>query len=109
MNNGRVRTKGVEDKPVVSFIFEGQSVDGLLGEPVAMSLWALGYRSFGWNEETGKPRSLYCGIGHCFECRMTINGQRDVRSCLSVVREGITVERQLPPPPLDPRDGMSKL
>jgi len=30
---------------------------------------------------TGEPRAPLCGMGICFECRVTINGQAHVRSC----------------------------
>lgn len=116
MNEGRIHAgiaRGVpwgfrEEEPTVSFIFEGQSVTGVRGEPVAMSLWAEGYRILGWNEETGAPRSVVCAIGHCFECRMIIGGQRDQRACLTPVSEGLAVERQPRPDPLVIDDGMTR-
>ena len=30
---------------------------------------------------TGKPRGPFCGMGICFECRVTINGIRHIRGC----------------------------
>ncbi len=96
-------------KTFVTFYFEGEAVSGALGEPVAMSLWAAGHRTLGWNEETGRPRSLFCGIGHCFECRMEIDGKRDQRSCLYPVREGLDVRRQSKPGALAIVDGMTRL
>lgn len=30
---------------------------------------------------TGAPRGPLCGMGICFECRMTINGKPHSRSC----------------------------
>lgn len=30
---------------------------------------------------TGEPRGALCGMGVCFECRVTINGERHRRSC----------------------------
>ena len=30
---------------------------------------------------TGEPRAPLCGMGICFECRVTVNGQEHVRSC----------------------------
>ena len=30
---------------------------------------------------TGQPRWPLCGMGICFECRMTINGQPQSRTC----------------------------
>ncbi len=93
----------------VTFYLDGQAVEGMEGEPVAMSLWALGYRVLGWNEESGRPRGLYCAIGHCYECRMTIDGQRDQRACCYPVRAGLAVERQTKPADLQIQDGMDRV
>ena len=30
---------------------------------------------------TGEPRGPLCGMGICFECRVTVNGRAHVRSC----------------------------
>jgi aerobic-type carbon monoxide dehydrogenase small subunit (CoxS/CutS family) len=32
----------------------------------------------------GEPRGALCGMGICFECRVTINGVRHCRSCTIV-------------------------
>ena len=40
----------------------------------------------------GGARGPVCGIGTCFECRVTIDGVRDVRACLTAVRDGMSVE-----------------
>lgn len=40
---------------------------------------------------TGEPRAPLCGMGICFECRVTVNGQPHARSCQIVCREGMDV------------------
>jgi hypothetical protein len=40
---------------------------------------------------TGEPRGPLCGMGICFECRVTIDGIPHQRSCNILVREGIVV------------------
>lgn len=37
---------------------------------------------------TGEPRTPLCGMGICFECRVTINGQPQTKSCQLVCQEG---------------------
>lgn len=39
----------------------------------------------------GEPRGPVCGMGTCFECRVTIDGVPGRRSCLVPVREGMRV------------------
>ncbi len=41
---------------------------------------------------SGAPRSPLCGMGTCFECRVTVDGMSGVRSCLELVRQGMIVE-----------------
>jgi sarcosine oxidase subunit alpha len=39
----------------------------------------------------GEPRGLLCGVGICFECRVTLNGQAQQRSCQTLCEEGMEV------------------
>lgn len=39
------------------------------------------------------PRGLYCGMGVCFECAVTIDGET-MRACITQVRDGMVVEVQ---------------
>ncbi len=40
---------------------------------------------------TGEPRAPLCGMGICFECRVTINGNAHCLSCQTVCEEGMEV------------------
>ncbi len=40
---------------------------------------------------TGEPRGPVCGMGVCFECRVTIDGVPHRRACLEPVTEGMEV------------------
>jgi len=39
----------------------------------------------------GERRGPLCGMGVCFECRVTINGRPHCRSCLTLCEEGMEV------------------
>ncbi|AZC16877.1 MULTISPECIES: (2Fe-2S)-binding protein [Pseudomonas] len=41
---------------------------------------------------TGRPRAPFCGMGICHECRMTIDGHRQL-ACQTLCRDGMQVER----------------
>lgn len=41
---------------------------------------------------TGEARAPLCGMGICYECRVTINGQAHARSCQIVCVEGMEVQ-----------------
>lgn len=40
---------------------------------------------------SGAPRGPLCGMGICFECRMTINGKTHCRSCQVLCEPGMDV------------------
>jgi sarcosine oxidase subunit alpha len=40
---------------------------------------------------TGEPRGPLCGMGICFECRVTIDGIRHCRSCQILCEAGMDV------------------
>ena len=39
----------------------------------------------------GEPRGPLCGMGICFECRVTINGRAHCRSCQMACETGMEV------------------
>ncbi len=41
---------------------------------------------------SGEPRGALCGMGICFECRVSINGQRHCRSCQILCEAGMEVK-----------------
>jgi len=43
---------------------------------------------------TGEQRTALCGMGICFECRASVDGVPQQRTCQIVCKEGMTVETQ---------------
>jgi predicted molibdopterin-dependent oxidoreductase YjgC len=41
-----------------------------------------------------RPRGMFCGIGICFDCLITINGVTNRRACLTTVEEGMSIQTQ---------------
>jgi D-hydroxyproline dehydrogenase subunit gamma len=44
---------------------------------------------------SGEPRAPLCGMGICFECRVTIDGVPHQRSCQILCRSGMNVQTAL--------------
>lgn len=40
----------------------------------------------------GQPRAPLCGMGTCYECRVTIDGVAHRRACLRLVEPGMRVQ-----------------
>lgn len=68
----------------------GRSLTAYPGETIAAVLLANGIRSF-YQVEDDSIRGVYCGIGRCFSCRVVVNGQADIRACVTPVTPGIRV------------------
>jgi sarcosine oxidase subunit alpha len=83
-----------ERQKTVSIVVDGRDLEVLDGEILAAALWANGFISLGHNPGDGSHRGMYCGIGHCYECRVTVDGLEDQRSCLIRVRDGMQVTLQ---------------
>jgi len=83
-------------KPI-TFTFDDRRFVALEGETIAYALWGAGIRVLGSDERNGHARGIFCGIGHCYNCRVTIDGVADVRSCITPAREGMEVRSQKGP------------
>ncbi len=76
----------------VAVMVDGQAVDAYPGETVATVLLALGRQTFRHTDRLHSPRGLFCGMGVCFDCLVTIDGQANVRPCMTRVEAGMVVE-----------------
>jgi predicted molibdopterin-dependent oxidoreductase YjgC len=76
--------------PEVDVLLDGRKVSAHDGETVAAVLLAEGIRVFRRNR-SGHARGLYCGMGICYECLVTVDGET-VRACVTPVTGGIVIE-----------------
>lgn len=60
------------------------------GSMVAAAVLKSGVATFR-RSVTGEARGPLCGMGICFECRVTIDGVAHVRSCQTVCENGMDV------------------
>ncbi len=62
--------------------FNDRRVPVVAGQTIAAALIASGNLSWRLTRGAGAPRGVFCGIGVCFDCLVTVNGTRSVRACL---------------------------
>ena len=87
----------------VRFTLDGRPAEAEGGTSLLAALWNAGRRAVR-TSVSGEARGPLCGMGACFECRVTIDGEPHRRACLETVREGMRVglhEPVIPSP--DPR------
>jgi len=80
---------------MVRIIVDGESLMAREGEMIAAALIATGQKYFRKTVTTHEPRGIYCGIGRCTDCVMTVNGIPNVRTCVTPVEEGMVIETQM--------------
>lgn len=80
--------------PAFTVTFDGRSIEALPGQTVAAALWAVGVTAWRTTREGGRPRGVFCGIGVCFDCLVTVNGHPNQRACLVPVRAGDMIRTQ---------------
>jgi predicted molibdopterin-dependent oxidoreductase YjgC len=68
----------------------GRKLRVAAGTSVAATLFQAGEFRFR-GSVAGEPRAALCGMGICFECRVTIDGRPHSRSCQIAARDGMVI------------------
>jgi len=79
----------------ISFHFNGEKFTGAAGQSVAAALIANGQRELRRTRFGEEQRSIFCGIGICFDCVVTIDGVANQRACLIEISNNMKVESSL--------------
>jgi aerobic-type carbon monoxide dehydrogenase small subunit (CoxS/CutS family) len=95
MSAGRVPGHGVERGSPVRILIDGKPSEAFEGESVSAAVMAD--RGLALREtDRHDPRGYYCGMGACFDCVMIVDGVPNTRTCVTWVRDGMTIEHQAP-------------
>ncbi len=78
----------------VEITVDGEVVRARPGEMIAAALMAAGIRALRWTKKHDHPRGVYCAIGRCTDCAMTVDGIPNVRTCITPVKAGMVIETQ---------------
>lgn len=78
----------VRQGPAISIELDGESFNAIAGESIASALAASGRLELG-RDKSGASRGLFCGMGACFDCQVSVDGGPPVRACLTKVRQGM--------------------
>jgi len=78
----------------IELVVDDRPVPGLAGQTIAGVLLGAGIRTW-CSARSGRPRGVFCGIGVCHDCLITVNGVADVRACQRRAADGdeITTDR----------------
>ena len=75
----------MSDDVSFSFSFDGAPMRAQDGQTIAAALIDHGINSWRRTRVDDQPRGILCGIGVCFDCLITVNGEPNVRACMARV------------------------
>lgn len=79
----------------ITFLFDGQKINAYDNEPIAIALHDAGVRTLSHSIDLARPRGLYCAIGNCSSCNMVVDGEANVKTCITLAKDGMIVESQV--------------
>jgi predicted molibdopterin-dependent oxidoreductase YjgC len=78
----------------VTIYYNGKALEAKKGEPIAATLLAHEIRLCRHTPKSKEPRGMFCGIGQCTDCIMEVNGIPNIRTCVTLVEDGMEVNTQ---------------
>lgn len=83
-----------QPEPAFQVTFDGATLDALPGQTIAAVLWSAGITAWRRTRVDDRPRGVFCGIGVCFDCLVTVNDMPNQRACLLPARPGDVITTQ---------------
>ncbi len=84
---------GHKEEPV-DITVDDRVIKAFEGEPILAALIANEIKINRYTVKKQEPRGLFCGIGQCTDCAMIVDGQPNVRTCITPVRAGMVIQTQ---------------
>lgn len=75
----------------VDLTLDGEPLTARAGQTVGAALVDHGIRAWRTTRVEGRPRGLFCGIGVCYDCLITVDGRPGQRACLVPVATGMSI------------------
>lgn len=76
----------------IELTINGHKVEAFEGELVSTVLQAEGISVFERKLASGRPSGVYCGMGVCYQCLVTVNGIANTRACQTYAADQMIVE-----------------
>lgn len=83
---GFLRLENVQRGEALQIEVDGRPVAAFAGETVATALLSAGF--FSCQIHASRTMGVFCNIGQCCSCLMTIDGVSGVRACQTLVSPG---------------------
>jgi sarcosine oxidase subunit alpha len=80
----------LRSEPALEIMVDDRRAQVPAGISVAAALFNLGVTDLR-KSVSGESRGVLCGMGVCFECRLTIDDRPHQRACLTQVADGMRI------------------
>jgi predicted molibdopterin-dependent oxidoreductase YjgC len=74
---------------MITITFDGQPIRAYAEDSIGAALTRAGVRSWRITRRKGRPRGLFCGIGVCYDCLLSVDGSANQRACLVPAVDGM--------------------
>ena len=89
----RIADPALKPAQQIAFSFNGAQIDSYEGETIVAALAAAGVVELGRRRD-GTARGVFCGMGVCQDCLVTVDGVPSRRACMEKVVDGSVVTAQ---------------
>ncbi len=90
----RLEGHGLQRGAPVTVLIDGTARTAYLGESVAAAVMSGGELELRTTTD-GAARGVFCGMGVCFDCLVVVDGVPNTRACVTWVRDGMVIDRQV--------------
>ena len=85
----------------VTIKIDGKQLECEAGLTLAAVMFLNDQRVMRATPRDGLKRSVYCGMGVCFDCLLKVDGRANTRACQTIVYDGMQVITQQGEPDLE--------
>jgi sarcosine oxidase subunit alpha len=78
----------------IKIYLDGRPIKAYDTETVAAALYASGLKQFSRSIKYRRPRGFFCAIGRCSACMMEVDGVPNIRTCITMCKDGMHIKTQ---------------
>jgi len=86
-----LRIETIERNEEITIKVNGKNVKAYSGETLLAVLIASGFKQIKRSPILNEKRGGLCGMGVCYECLVTVNGEKNLRACMQDVSQGMEI------------------
>jgi sarcosine oxidase subunit alpha len=86
-----LRITSMKRGPKITIVVNGRKHPAYLGESVHAALLSAGIKILRTTPKHHKSRGIFCGMGVCYDCLVTIDGIPNQRACMTQVQDRMEI------------------